>query len=418
MRVNASIVVAAPIESVWAIVTDPERVLSYMSGVTRWEVAGDVRIGLGAADLLLGYDPIVSVAPSTLSRLEEGVTRAVVNAYVSPPAALVTAPDLDLQHARMRRALREAVGVGRLDILDATRMAAALLGDGIAGNLLLLGFAYQKGLIPLSGDALRRAIGLNGAAVHSNQRAFAWGRVAAADMKRVEDALGPAAAPSEPDASLDALIARRRGRLVAYQNETYAARYATLVEEARAIERGVDPGSETLARTVAESLYKLMAYKDEYEVARLYSENGFWDRLKNQFEGEIKVQISLAPPLFGSRDRVSGNPGKRTYGAWMFAAMRVLARLKGLRGTAFDPFGRLPDRRLERELIADYEALLRELFANLRRRNLDTAIALARLPMKIRGFGHVKLARLELVRGEQTDLLRRFREPAAERLAS
>jgi indolepyruvate ferredoxin oxidoreductase len=274
--------------------------------------------------------------------------------------------------------------------VDATRLATALLGDAIATNLFMLGFAFQKGLVPLSEAALNRAIELNGVAIDSNKAAFAWGRRAAVDLAQVERL----AAPVKPvvvqlPQSLDAIVRKRIEFLTLYQNAAYAARYEAFVSKVRQAEAALGKG-DALSKAVAKSLFKLMAYKDEYEVARLYTDGEFESRIKAAFEGEFTVKFNLAPPLLAKRDAL-GRLMKAQYGPWMWRAFGLLAPLRFLRGTVLDVFGKTEERRMERQLIADYEASIAALLPLLREGNLEQAVELASLPEHIRGFGHVKL---------------------------
>ncbi|HUJ01516.1 MAG TPA: DUF6537 domain-containing protein, partial [Usitatibacter sp.] len=280
----------------------------------------------------------------------------------------------------------------------------------------MMGYAWQKGWIPLAEESILEAIELNGAAVESNKAAFEWGRRAAVDLASVERAAGPAEAKPEShrlSQSLDEMIARRRAFLAQYQNIAYARRYSDYVERVGAMEEAKVPGSTALTEAVARNLFKLMAYKDEYEVARLYTASDFLDRVKARFEGDYEVKMHLAPPLWAKKDPATGELRKSTYGPWMLSAMRFLARLKGLRGTALDVFGYSAERRTERRLIEDYRAVVEELVASLDRDRLDLAVEIASIPAKIRGFGHVKMRSLEEAKGHQAELLSQWRSPSS-----
>jgi indolepyruvate ferredoxin oxidoreductase len=288
------------------------------------------------------------------------------------------------------------------------------MGDSIATNPFMLGYASQKGLIPLSQEALLRAIELNGTAVEANKRAFLWGRRAAHDLASVERAAAPALV--EPPShrlsrTLEEMIEKRVEHLTQYQNRAYAERYRKLVERVREAEAAKAKGLGGLAEAVARSAHKMMAYKDEYEVARLYTDGAFLKQLRQQFEGDWRLEIHLAPPLLAERDPTTGHLKKKAYGPWMLKAFAILARMKWLRGTALDPFGRSEERRRERAMIGDYERLVEELISGLTHENHALAVELARLPLDIRGFGHVLEANWRKVKAREAELLAAFRAP-------
>jgi indolepyruvate ferredoxin oxidoreductase len=373
-----------------------------------------VRIGPGGSNLLLGCDMVVAASPAALGTVEGGATRAVVNAALTPTAEFVTNGDMDLKDAAMQRTLRDATQ-GQADFVDATGLATALMGDAIATNLFMLGYAFQKGLVPLSLGAIEQAIELNGVGVGASKRTFAWGRLAAHDLARVEAAARPARrAPEKRAETLPEIVERRAAFLAEYQDQAYADRYRRFVAEIEAAEKERARGRTGLAEAVARNLFKLMAYKDEYEVARLHADPAFEQKLRAQFDGDFKLQFHLAPPLLAERDPVTGELKKRRYGAWMLTAFRLLARMKRLRGTAFDVFGRTEERRTERRLIGEYEATMRGLLPTLGAANYATAVAIARIPEQIRGFGHVKDRNLAAAKTREAELLVAFRRPAAE----
>ncbi|HKF71313.1 MAG TPA: indolepyruvate ferredoxin oxidoreductase family protein [Stellaceae bacterium] len=372
-----------------------------------------VRIAAGGARLVLGCDMVVAASPEALTRIEAGVTRAVVNSYLAPTAAFVMNGDVDFEEAQMHRALRNATGERGIEFVDGSGLATALMGDAIASNLFMLGYAWQQGLVPLSRAAIERAIELNAVSVEMNKRAFAWGRLAAHDLRRVEAAAKPTmlADPPKPSETLEEIVRRRVAFLTDYQNAAYAQRYAELVRDVAAAEKTRARGRRGLAEAVAKSLFKLMAYKDEYEVARLYSDGEFLKKLNAQFEGDYKLQFNLAPPLWAPRDPSTGEMKKRAYGSWVMPAFKLLAKLKGLRGTVFDPFGHMAERKTERRLIGEYEALVHELGASLTPDNHALALEIAKLPMQIRGYGHVKLKSLARAKARETELLAAFKTP-------
>ncbi len=354
------------------------------------------RIATGEADLILGCDMLTAGAQDAISKTRPGRTVAVINAHEQPPGPFTRNPDWQFPAQQIRVLIDEAVG-GRSHFVDATRLATALLGDSIAANLFMLGYAFQKGLIPLSATALYRAIELNAVAVEANKRAFLWGRRAAIDAESVERVVAPAhpVVVQMPE-SLDALLRKRVAFLREYQNAPYARRYETFVEEVKQAEARIG-GRDALAKTVAQYLFKLMAYKDEYEVARLYTDGAFEEKLKATFEDGYVMKFNLAPPLLAKRD-AQGRLVKAQYGSWMKGAFKLLAKLKFLRGTPLDIFGKTQERRMERELIAEYQTSIRAVLEKLTPENLPRAIVLASLPEQIRGFGHVKQAHVDKVR--------------------
>ncbi|MBK1689939.1 indolepyruvate ferredoxin oxidoreductase family protein [Rubrivivax gelatinosus] len=378
------------------------------------------KVDTAKADLLIACDAIVAASKATLATLAPGRSAVVLNTHGTPTAALMGNPDWQSPAGACEAALRASVGDAALGAFDAEQAAERLLGETIYTNPLLLGYAWQMGRIPLSRAALMRAIELNGVQVQKNQAAFEWGRRCAHDLAAVQSLT---AARQVIDIvrrpSLDEIVARRADFLVGYQDAAYAARYRGFVEQVREAERPL--GTTKLAEAVARYLFKLMAYKDEYEVARLHSDPAFHARLDTMFEGDFKLVHHLAPPMFASRNE-RGELVKRRYGPWLHHVFPLLARFKRLRGTAFDPFGRNPERVVERRLIADYRAAIEEILAGLDAARLPLALEIARLPEDIRGYGHVKERHLAAVRPRWESLLARWRAntpaPAAPQTAS
>ena len=372
------------------------------------------RIGRGESDLVLGCDMVVAAGTAALATYSSARTHAVVNNAVVPIAAFALDPDLPMEERPLLDDITRAVGEEQVDFLPATRIATTLMGDAIYSNLFLVGYAWQKGRIPLSRDAIERAIELNGTAVEANRQAFDWGRRAAHAPKDVETAMGPQvpadekAQAKEPE-TLDAVIAQREAHLTEYQNAAYAKRYTDLVRRVQQVEADTVPGEDALALAVARGYARLMAYKDEYEVARLYTRPAFRERLNTQFAGDFTLKVHLAPPLLAKKDPVTGHPRKKAYGPWVFSAFKVLSKLRFLRGTPLDPFGRTEERRTERQLIGDYETLVGELLDGLKPENHALAVELASIPDEIRGFGHIKAANLEQAKQHEARLLARFR---------
>ncbi len=349
-----------------------------------------VRIPAGEADLLLGCDLVVTTTYEAMGKAAHGRTHAVINDAEVPTASFILNPDAKFPTGAMKDRVLSEVGDSDCHFLDSTRIATALLGDSIASNLFLLGYAWQRGLVPVSSTALEQAIELNGVAAEFNKKAFLYGRRYAHNPAQVL-ALLPEA-KRLPLLSTDELIEDRAGRLVEYQDEAYADRYRRVATMVRDADPRADE-AESLTASVARALYKLMAYKDEYEVARLYSSPNFLAAIEDQFEGDYSLRFNLAPPLWSKRDPETGVPRKQEFGAWMLTAFRLLAPLKRLRGTALDVFGYTAERRQERQDIADYEALLAEFLPRAKDANeADTALLqeLFTLPLQLRGFGHVK----------------------------
>ncbi|MBF0392174.1 MAG: indolepyruvate ferredoxin oxidoreductase family protein [Alphaproteobacteria bacterium] len=366
-----------------------------------------VRIAAGGADLILGCDMVVAASGDALAKARGEVTQAVVNTHESMTAAFTHQPDLPFPVQDMRKAIEDTTT--QAHFVDATALATELMGDSIATNMFMVGFAWQKGLIPLSEEAILKAIELNGAAVAFNAQAFAWGRRAAHDLAAVE-AIATPRPPTALSRTLDELIERRAAQLEGWQDAAWAERYRADIGRVREAERRL--GGEDLTKAAALALHKLMSYKDEYEVARLYTDGGFQKALAERFEDGGRLEFHLAPPLLARRDPSSGHLLKSSFGPWMMGAFRLLARLKGLRGTPFDPFGWTDERRMERGLIDEYRAALDEVLAGLTAANHALAVEIAALPSTMRGFGHVKAANVAKAKARERDLMARFRNPA------
>jgi len=371
------------------------------------------RIAAGEARLVLACDIVAGVGYEALAKMQKGVTRALVNTARVMPAHFARDADLAFPLDSMERDIAEAVGPGDAEFLDATAVATALMGDTIATNLFMIGYAYQRGLVPVSEAAILKAIELNGTAIESNRESFAWGRRAAAFPDAVARHARPASTLPEshrPSATLDEAVARRAEFLTAYQDAAYARRYTDLVARVRAAETAKVPGESALADAVARGYFKLLAIKDEYEVARLYAETDFAQRVAGQFEGDYTLRYHLAPPRIAAADPATGLPVKASYGPWMMKAFAVLARMRRYRGTLIDVFGRTAHRRRERALIAEYEAVVDEILAGLALHNHALAVDLARLPDGIRGYGHVKERHIAAAKASEAELLARFRK--------
>ena len=377
-----------------------------------------IRVAAGGADLVLGGDIVVAGAKKVLGAMKAGSTRVIVNTAEFLPGDFTRNTEYSLPTERLKRAITGHAGRERSHFVDASRLATALLGNSIGANMFMLGYAYQLGALPLSAEAIERAIEMNGEAVPMNISAFRYGRRAAVDPKALEALIEPR--PQQQNDSLRLsqsfaeTVERRAAFLTDYQNANYARRYRNLVERVRTVEAEKAPGQCGLAEAVARYLFKLMAYKDEYEVARLYSGTSFLDRVRSNFDGDrLRFEFHLAPPLLARRDPQTGEPKKMSFGPWMLKAFAALARLKFLRGTMFDPFGYTAERKTERQLVADYERLLGEIVEQLTPSNHRIAVELAMVPEKIRGFGPVKQRHLAAAKAEEAALREQFKVGAA-----
>ncbi|GAA0848797.1 indolepyruvate ferredoxin oxidoreductase family protein [Marinobacter szutsaonensis] len=415
VTVGQLITMAAHLESRGASVLDfmgfaqkGGTVLSYVRMAPSPDKLHQVRISNGQADAVIACDMVVASSQKALSVLRPDHTRVVANRAELPTADYVLYRDADMQADKRLGLIRDAVGDDRFDALDANGIAEKLMGDTVFSNVMMLGFAWQKGLLPLSEAALMRAIELNGVAIERNKEAFGWGRVAAVDPKEIDDLLNPVSEPVEvqPESPLEQLIETRYQHLVSYQNRRWADNYRELVERVRQAEAGIGHQDLLLTRTVAEQLYRFMAYKDEYEVARLFAETDFMKEVEKTFEGDFKVHFHLAPPILNRGTDARGRPQKRQFGPWMFRAFKLLAKLRGLRGTALDPFRHSADRKLDRALLADYRQLAERISHELSTDNYDTFLQLAELPADVRGFGPVREQAVEAIRERQQQLLK------------
>jgi indolepyruvate ferredoxin oxidoreductase len=395
-------------------------VMSHVKIAANPEDLHAARIGMGDAGLVIGCDLVVTASADALSRMgpdRDGQTgtRAVVNATTSPTAEFVKNPNWQLPGSDLTHDINAACGDKNTAFVPAAALATALMGDSIATNMFMLGYAWQKGWLPLSSQAIERSIDLNGIAVEFNRKSFIWGRRAAVDLERVRRIAMPAdVIPIEQHFSrnLDELTDRRAQFLTGYQDAAYASRYRNLVEKTRTTENE-KTGSTKLAEAVARYYAKLLAYKDEYEVARLYTDGAFRKKIEAMFEGRIgtdyKLVFHLAPPLLAKPDARTGEPAKMRFGPWMLGMFKVLAKLKGLRGTALDIFGRTEERRMERALIAEYESTVEALLQGLTRDNHALAVEIASLPETIRGYGHIKTKSAAAARAKTVELLARYR---------
>ena len=374
-------------------------VMSFIRLAERPDDIHQVRIDRGAADALIGCDIVVS-SSAKASATYGPAMRAVINLAEMPTGDIVRHRDADLAAAGRLQAIADRIGAENISSFDANRISEALFGDTVYANVIMLGAAWQQGLVPVSEAALLRAIALNGVAVEQNKQAFACGRLAVADAAFIAAQLAPASV----EESLDQLIGRRADFLTAYQDRAYAERYRDFVAGVAAAEQRLVPGSQALTSAVARSLFKLMSYKDEYEVARLHTATGLRERLQREFEGDFSINYHLAPPLLPVGKDARGRPLKRQFGPWIEPVFALLARLKTLRATPFDIFGYAAERRMERDLIPWYEQLVKGLLPLLRAATLDRLVEIAALPMEIRGYGPVKQAAAEQVKAKVESL--------------
>ncbi|TCK09101.1 indolepyruvate ferredoxin oxidoreductase family protein [Marinobacterium mangrovicola] len=375
-------------------------------------------IGPADADLIIGCDLVVTASESSMRSIRPNRTKCVVNSDPVATSVLQLMRDFELPTQPLLAGLKKALQ-DDLCSIDATKIANALTGNSIAANMFLVGFAFQKGWLPLSEEAILKAIEINKVSIDFNQNAFRLGRVAAHDISRILPLIAKQLDASKPDVAETAeqALQRRIDHLTAYQNAAYAAQYVELVEQVRKDEQRKMPGRTELSDAVVRNFFKLMAYKDEYEVARLYTDGKFRERLEQQFEGDFKLRFNLAPPILNRRDPQTGHLRKQEFGPWVLKAFGLMAKLKGLRGTAFDPFGYTAERRQERQMIADYRQTLTELLEQITASNYDLAVKIAELPGGIRGYGHVKEAAIKQAEGQRKVLLADFKS-AREVIAS
>jgi indolepyruvate ferredoxin oxidoreductase len=388
-------------------------VASHIRFANRPEDIHAIRVAARSADLVLGGDMVVAGAKKVLAAVKPGTTAMVINLAEVLPGEFTRNPEFSLPTQRLKRTISSLAGPANTHFVNASALSTALLGQSLGANMFMLGYAYQLAALPISAEAIETAIEMNGEAVAMNHAAFRWGRRAAVDLAAVEALARPPADAADPahlmSQSFEEMVSRRVEFLTAYQDAAYADRYRRLVAAAKTAEASQAPGKSGFAEAVARYLFKLMAYKDEYEVARLYSDPAFLRQVRNEVDGDnLRLTFHLAPPLLARRDKTTGEPRKMSFGPWMMHAFGLLAKLKFLRGTALDPFGYTAERRTERQLVHDYEALLDELIARLSPDNHHLAVGLAAIPEKIRGFGPVKMRHLVAAKADEAALLDQF----------
>ena len=384
-------------------------VMSHVRLADKAEDIQSTRVGTGMADLVIGCDLIVTAGKDALSRMGEGRTFAAINANGTPTSTFIKNPNWQFPGEAAEQDIVKACGEGRVDMIDAASIATALMGDNIATNMFILGYAWQKGWVPLEGVALMRAIELNAVSIDFNKQAFNWGRLAAHDLAAVKRLVTPAQVVELKRApSLEDTINKRITFLTDYQNVSYAQQYADFVAQVKAAETKVADGKPLrLTEAVAKYLFKLMAYKDEYEVARLYTDGKFQKKIADMFEGDYEINFHLAPPLFAKRD-AQGHLVKQQFGPWMMKAFGLLASMKSLRGSALDIFGYTEERRMERALPVEYKQTISKLLPMLNADNLAKAVAVASIPEDIRGYGHVKERHLAAAKTKEANLSAEF----------
>lgn len=381
---------------------------SHIQIANRAEAIHTTKVGTAEADLIIGCDPLVAANKATLATMREGRTYVALNSHGSPTASFVMNPDWNSPAGRCESVITSAVGEASVGHLDADELATALLGDSLYANPLMLGYAWQKGRIPLSHAALTRAIELNNVQIDNNKAAFEWGRRAAHDLAAVKKLIQPAQVIQfvKKSGTLESMIQQRVEFLTGYQNAAYADIYQQFVARVRAAEAPLN--STKLTQAVARYLFKVMAYKDEYEVARLHTDPSFLARIASQFEGDYKLHHHLAPPLLAKKND-KGELMKQPYGPWVRTGFKVLAKLKFLRGTAFDIFGKTEERHMERALIQEYRASIGEVLSGLNASNVGLAVQIASIPEDIRGYGHVKARHLDTARPKWQGLMQQWR---------
>jgi len=412
VTVGAVIAMAAHLEGQQASVLDfmgfaqkGGSVLSFVRIAPTQQLLNQVRIDTQQADAVLACDAVVAASPEALQTIRHDRTRVLVNVHETPVADAVRHPDAQLQTDLLVEKMRFSAGDAQVETFDAQALAEQVLGDTLASNILALGYAWQRGLVPVGWAALEQAVRLNKVAVDNNLLALAVGRLAAAEPQALVARMTPAAVPHTE--TVDAVVAQAAAHLEAWQNPAWAGRYRAVVQQAQRDLAPLGEAGQALTLTVARSLHKLMSYKDEYEVARLFSDAAFQAQLDAQFEGDYSLAFHMSPPaLF--KASAGQAPRKITLGSWMRPVLRVLALGKGLRGTALDPFGHTAERRMERQLIADYSAQLQQLLPRVNSGNAELVREILALPLSMRGFGHVKERNVRAAQTRQVWLLHRL----------
>lgn len=418
VTIGAIITMAAHLEGKGATVLDfmgfaqkGGTVMSYVRLGKSPTALNQVRIDVGAADAAIVCDLVVGTDQRSLSVMKHGKTQVTANTEIIPTADFVRDRNIDFGEVLRVKALKDACGADNVASIDASEIARRLMGDLVFSNMFLLGFSWQQGLVPVSADAVCRAIELNGVAVEKNLRAFELGRAAASEPQVVLEAAGLVHGQSAIE-TLEDMITRRVEFLTGYQNAAYGQSYRSFVEDVLAKSKLV-AGADQLAEPIVRGLFKLMAYKDEYEVARLYTDGTFAKKLGKEFAGDYRIKFHMAPPIFGNGLDADGRPKKRVFGSWLKGGLAVVARLKFLRGTAFDIFGMTAERKMERRLIEDYKNRVNQMIEGLSPDTLDTAIKIASLPDDIRGYGPVKIEAAEKAEAKYQELKEEYEQSHA-----
>lgn len=368
------------------------------------------RIPAGDADVIIGCDLAVTATDDALAKIQRARTFAVINHSFLPTAEFVSNPDAVFQDKAMKQAIGAEMDDAKASFLPATDIASALFGDSIATNLFMVGVAYQRGLIPVSAAAICKALELNGVAVEFNQQAFAWGRKWVVDEQAVREAAGLESNGINRLTKLEDIVNYRADDLTHYQNNAYAEQYRTRLEEVQQRVSTKLDNADDFCIAVAKALHRVMAYKDEYEVARLYTDGRFKQQLDNTFEGDYQIKFHLAPPLLAKRDAHTGHLKKRQFGGYLMSAFKLLARLKGLRGSAFDVFAYSAERKMERGLIDELNQTVDVLVEGLNQSKQSHAIEIINLVLQVRGYGHVKQANYDQYRLRLNQQLKRYQQ--------
>jgi indolepyruvate ferredoxin oxidoreductase len=391
-------------------------VVSYLRIGKTSEDLHAVRTVTAGADLLLGCDKVVTSNSAVLEKMSPEKTKGVLNSHMTPTASFTLDTESTIDEAEIAHKIGQNFQEKNLSTVDATRVATALMGDSIATNMFMLGYAWQKGLVPVALDSIHQAIELNGVAIDANKKAFYWGRKMAESPEEVLKTAAPvleATAPEKISETLEEIIAYRKDFLTGYQNKGYAKKYLQLVEKAHKAEESLEKDLKGFTEAVAKYAFKLMAYKDEYEVARLYTNGKFKEKLAKQFEGDYTLTFHLAPPLLAGRDE-DGHLKKMTFGPWLFSVFGIMAKLKSLRGTPLDIFGYTAERKMERELIREYADMIEDICDALNVQNYKLAVELASLPASIKGFGHIKENNVRQTNMRKKVLWEAFNSPPAD----